>query len=120
MFYVTLAVIIALVWVYLLFLRPILKARFPAVWAQFDMIEGWLFANSRTFIMSRLTIVGSIVVGIHDALAQAGFDYEPLIKFVQDYVPQKYWFLIVPAGFLLYGLVQEIIKRTQKTQATDQ
>lgn len=109
---------ITLIWLYIIVIRPQLRKRFPQVWGKLDEIELWLFRGSRTFIVSRLTIVFSVIIGVHDFLASIGFDYTPFLEQIKQHVDAKYWPLLIPLSLAAYGLMHEFIKRTQASEST--
>jgi len=68
---------IVVVWVYILWLREWLVARWPATFSKWHAIEDWLWASSRTILIARGYWVLGVITAIHDYLATQGFDWTP-------------------------------------------
>jgi len=108
------ALIVFLAWAYIFFGRPLLRERFPKIWAYIDPIEDWLVANSRTLIIARRYWIGGAVIAIHDTLASYGMDWTPLVNEVTNLIPADYRPLAL-AGFLAAtGVAFEWLRRVTR------
>lgn len=115
MFLFTVGLIIFLVWFYVLFLREWLIAIWPERFTRWHAIEDYLWANSRTILISRLTWVLGGITAFHEWLAASGFDVTPITSQITDLLPddyKKYVPLVLSLGLMALGYVFERLRKT--------
>jgi hypothetical protein len=105
---------IALVWAYILWGRAYI-IKYSATAAAFISTVDGLYARSRTILVARGYWIVGLVIGIHDSLAEAGFDWTPLTTQISDAltiipVNMRPWAL--SSFFIITGIVFEWLRKT--------
>jgi len=117
-FFLALALLVALAFIYALLLRPWLKKQSWAqgFFASVDGIEATLFKKSETILVGRLLWVGGFIVTFYDGLATFvhSLDITPLTTRIFD------WLQIPPdmrnlSATAFIGIVGLLINRLRKT-----
>lgn len=114
MFLIVLGVTIFLVWFYILFGREWLIALWPERFTTWHQIEDTLWSNSKTLLATRLTWLGSAVLGFHEWLAASGFDVTPITTEITNLIPddyKKYVPLIFALGLAIIGYAFEWLRK---------
>lgn len=111
MFLIFLAVIIVIVWAYVLFIRDWLDKTYPTQYGWWYTLENNLWASSKTILTARLYWVGGIVVALHDLAANAGFDWTPITTEIGNFIPGKYRPLVLAVGLAVTGILFEYLRR---------
>jgi hypothetical protein len=105
--------VVALAWIYILFVRELLVEMWPAKFARWHAVEDKLWDRSRTLLIARLYIAGSIIIAVHDALAaQGAIDWTPLITQITSVVPEPYRPIALAVWLALTGVAMEWLRRT--------
>jgi hypothetical protein len=110
MFLMVLGIVIILAWIYVLFLRPYLVAKYPA-FGKFSAIEQTLFDKSRTILASRLYSIGGALVALQAMAASAGLDVTPIVQELAKWIPEGYRSLAVGIFLFLTGLAFEWLRK---------
>lgn len=96
MFLPVLALIIFVSWFYILFVREWAVSRWPDHFGPWYKLEEWLWLNSRQILIARLYWVGGILIGLHETLAQQGFDVTPFLVQIEEYIPERWRPMLAP------------------------
>lgn len=96
-----LGVVIIVLWVYILWGRRFVLARFPWI----GEIEYKLFSSSRTILTGIGLKLGGLVIALHEFLVAQGYDETSIFTQVQDYIPEKY----KPYAPILFGVLLILI-----------
>ena len=104
-------IIIFVLWAYVLFIRPQLRDWFPEFFDRVNMIEWWLWDNSRTIISARLYWVGGILIAIHDFVAEQGADMTPFLNEAANLIPERYRPLALAGALVFTGALFEWLRR---------
>jgi hypothetical protein len=103
--------VIAVVWLYILIIREFLVEMWPERFQRWHAIEDRLWARSRTILIARLYIVGSIAIAVHDAVAAQRPDWTPLIGQITAIVPESYRPIALSIWLAITGLALEWLRR---------
>ncbi len=116
MFLSFLAVVIVLAWIYILWGREWLVARWPTQFKWWhEQVEDKLWEKSRTVLVGRLYWLGGLVLLAHDLAAEAGLDVTPVLTQLGDFIPEKYRPVALALFLYLTGLaIVKLRKMTSK------
>lgn len=115
MLLIALAVIIALVWLYILFFRKMLfdylLSKWPDETTAFLKFENALWLQSRTILLARFYWIAGALVALQQMAVAAGVDVTPFIdQFTQD-IPEKWRQLSIAAFMAVTGIGFEWLRR---------
>lgn len=103
--------VVLLAWLYILLIRELLVEVWPDKFARWHQIEDRLWSRSRTLLIARLYIVGSIIIAIHDAIAAQSVNWTPLITQITATIPEPYRPIALAIWLAVTGLAMEWLRR---------
>jgi hypothetical protein len=103
---------ILVAWIYIAFLREWLVARWPATFSEWHALEDTLWASSRTILVARGYWLLGIILGLHDLLANEGFDWTPMLNQLGELIPPGYRAPALSLFLILTGAAFEWLRRT--------
>jgi len=96
--------VILILWVYILFIRPILIVKYPD-FGRFASWEQTLFQRSRSVLVGRMYQIGGWLLGLQTLLAASGVDTTPFTNELAKLIPDQYRPLAISLFMIITGIV---------------
>jgi hypothetical protein len=105
--------VIFALWLYVLFIRPLLLKKYPS-FGEFAKWEARLYDRSRTILIARGYWIGGILVAAQQFAAAAGLDVTPIVNELAKAIPEGYRGLAIAAFLFITGIVFEWLRKVTR------
>jgi hypothetical protein len=111
MIFLIVGAIILTLWIWYIFVRPIMAKRYPETFDPITEIWIALWRNSKTMLAARLYTIGGILLAIQTMIVSAGIDTASFVYQAAEFIPEKYRPLAISAFMTGTGLLFAYLRK---------